>query len=160
MKISVFDDHDHARCIACSIETAEARAASEGLRLTPTRRRVLEILLEEHRALGAYDILERLNAEGKRAQPPTAYRALEFLTRAGLAHRVERLNGYVACTAPESPHAPVFMICRKCRAVAEAASDAAGAAIAATADAVDFSLEACVIEVEGLCGECARQGAV
>ncbi len=47
--------------------------------MTPVRRRVLEILLEKHRAMGAYDVLDRLAAEGFGNQPPVAYRALDFL---------------------------------------------------------------------------------
>jgi hypothetical protein len=58
---------------------AEALSRDKGLRLTPVRRRTLEILLEAHRALGAYDVLNRLSAEGYGNQPPVSYRALEFL---------------------------------------------------------------------------------
>ena len=45
----------------------EARLTAAGQRLTPVRRRTLQILLETHRALGAYDVLERLAAEGQDA---------------------------------------------------------------------------------------------
>ena len=58
---------------------------------------VLEILLESHRAMGAYEVLERLAAEGFGKQPPVAYRALDFLVEHGLALRVRRLNAYAAC---------------------------------------------------------------
>ena len=49
------------------------------LQLTPARRKVLELLLQEHRALGAYDILDLLREAGFNSQPPVAYRALDFL---------------------------------------------------------------------------------
>lgn len=156
--MSGFDVHDHKHCITRSLSAAEARAASEGLRLTKIRRRVLEILLEEHRALGAYDILARLQAEGHAGQPPVAYRALDFLTKAGFAHRIERLNAYIACTTPEAPHAPVFMICRKCDVVAEAGSQLAGQGIAQTAQAAGFAIEAIAIEAEGICTSCVAAG--
>jgi hypothetical protein len=65
-------------------------AVARGVRLTPVRRRVLEILLEEHKAMGAYDVLTRLAAEGFGNQPPVAYRALEFLEDQGFAHRIRR----------------------------------------------------------------------
>ena len=94
---------------------------TKGVRLTPVRRRVLEILLEEHRALGAYDVLQRLAAEGFGNQPPVAYRALDFLVEQGLAHRIRRLNAFTACMHPGEAHAPAFLICRACDAVAEAA---------------------------------------
>ena len=73
-----FSSHNHARCIAGSVATVEAACAAQKLQLTPVRRRVLEILLQEHRALGAYEILDRLRERGLRA-PPQVYRALERL---------------------------------------------------------------------------------
>lgn len=151
--------HDHDACIARSIKAAEEMARTQGLRFTDTRRRVLEILLEEHRAMGAYEILDRLKAEGRAAQPPTAYRALEFLTDHGLAHRIERLNAFVACSTPDSPHNPIFMICRSCDAVSEAGSSAAGAEIATAAGHAGFAITTCAIEAEGLCRDCAKDGA-
>ncbi|AMY67832.1 zinc ABC transporter ATP-binding protein ZnuC [Frigidibacter mobilis] len=115
-----FEHHDHAHCADDTMARAEAVAAARGARLTPVRRRVLEILLEAHRAMGAYEVLDRLAAEGFGNQPPVAYRALEFLVEHGLAHRVRRLNAFAACMHPGQDHSPVFLICRSCDAVAEA----------------------------------------
>lgn len=85
---TAFERHDHGACADAAMARATDLAATRGLRLTPVRRRVLEILLERHRALGAYEVLERLAAEGLGKQPPVAYRALEFLVENGLAHRI------------------------------------------------------------------------
>ncbi|MCE8459274.1 transcriptional repressor, partial [Rhodovulum sulfidophilum] len=60
----VFSAHDHAACRQATLERAEEIVAAEGLRLTPVRRRTLEILLESHQALGAYEVLDRLVASG------------------------------------------------------------------------------------------------
>ncbi|MBF9034454.1 transcriptional repressor [Rhodobacterales bacterium HKCCE2091] len=154
-----FERHDHKRCVATALAEAEARATAEGLRLTPVRRRVLELLLEDHRAQGAYDILARLQAEGLGAQPPVAYRALDFLTKNGFAHRIERLNAYVACTEGAGEHAPMFMICKGCERVGEIGETAAGAGLKAEAAAAGFAVERQVIEAEGLCPDCAGTGA-
>jgi Fur family zinc uptake transcriptional regulator len=96
-----FAEHDHRHCRQALLEELVRTARARGLRLTPVRVRVLEILSEAHRAMGAYEILERLAAEGLGAQPPVAYRALDFLIAAGFVHKVERLNAYVACCHPE-----------------------------------------------------------
>lgn len=156
MSNSGFAAHDHSACIAEGLSNAEKRAAEENLRLTPARRRVLEILLEEHRALGAYDILARLKSEGMSAQPPMVYRALEFLIENRLAHRVERLNAFVACTQPCGPHAPIIMICRNCDAVAETGSRAAREQVQLAAHDTGFQVDLCAIEAEGLCQNCAE----
>ena len=147
-----FGRHDHAACIVSALAAAEARAAARGLQFTPVRRRVLEILLESHRAMGAYDILARLSAEGLGAQPPVAYRALSFLVDQGLAHRVERLNAFVACAHPGVAHDPAFMICRACRKVAEA--EAAPGGPFGVGAAGGFRIEQTVVEAEGLCPAC------
>lgn len=122
-----FDAHDHHSCIADTLDAAEARCAKSGLQFTPVRRRALEILATEHRAMGAYDLLDHLRAEGLGSQPPVAYRALDFLVKHGFAHKIERLNAFVACCHPDTDHSPAFLICRHCDAVAEIrARDARG----------------------------------
>lgn len=149
-----FAKHDHAHCTADALARAEAVTAASGARLTPVRRRVLEILLEEHRALGAYDVLARLASEGFGNQPPVAYRALEFLVDQGLAHRIQRLNAFTACTHPGEAHAPAFLICSRCQSVAEAAAAEARAALDAAAAALGFVIDRSTIEALGLCPAC------
>jgi Fur family zinc uptake transcriptional regulator len=123
-----FDRHDHRACVREAICAAEAACAAAGERLTPLRRRTLEILLESHSALGAYDVLARLEAEGFGSKPPVAYRALGFLVDQGFAHRIEGLSAFVACARPGAAHEPSFLVCRACRRVAEEAAAPARAA--------------------------------
>ena len=149
-----FRNHDHAACRAAALTQARRVCRDRGARLTPTRQRVLELLLESHAALGAYDLLSRLKAEGLGAQPPVAYRALDFLVGHGFAHRIEKLNAYVACAHPGLPHAPAFMICRDCGAVAETPEDTVTDTLAAIARKMGFALEHAVVEAEGLCPGC------
>ncbi|MEO0915505.1 MAG: transcriptional repressor [Pseudomonadota bacterium] len=135
---------------------AEERCANEGLRFTPVRRKVLELLLREHRAIGAYALLDLLREAGFPSQPPVAYRALDFLSEHGFAHKIERLNAFVACAHPGANHSPAFMICRKCDAVAEAFSAPAKGALGAAARAAGFQIERTVVEAEGICPACAE----
>jgi len=149
-----FAAHDHTHCAHDALERAEALTKASGARMTPVRRRVLEILLEEHKALGAYDVLARLAVEGFGNQPPVAYRALEFLVEQGLAHRIQRLNAFTACTHPGQDHAPAFLICRLCHMVAEAEATAARTALDAEAARAGFQVERPTIEALGLCPNC------
>ena len=155
-----FAPHDHARCADDVLALAEARMVKGGQRMTPVRRRTLQILLEAHRALGAYDVLERLAAEGYGNQPPVAYRALEFLEENGLAHRIRRLNAFTACMHPGEIHAPAFLICRVCNAVAAAPGVAVGLALAKAAGALGFTVERATVEALGLCPGCRTSGGV
>lgn len=149
-----FTPHDHGTCVATALQAAEAYCAQEGLRLTQVRRKVLEILLEEHRAMGAYTVLDRLSAEGFGSQPPVAYRALDFLVANGFVHKIARLNAFVACAHPGADHAPAFMICRSCDSVAEAAAEVPTNGLAAVAAQTGFVIEQTVIEAEGICPGC------
>jgi Fur family zinc uptake transcriptional regulator len=151
---AAFSAHDHAHCAGDVLAQAEAMVAEGGLRLTPVRRRVLEILLEAHRALGAYDVLNRLAAEGFGNQPPVVYRALDFLVEHGLAHRIQRLNAFAACMHPGQTHAPVFLICRTCHLVAEADGGAVSVALKGAAAATGFVVERSTVEALGLCPAC------
>ena len=65
-----FAEHDPARCRETLLDRLAAAARERGLRLTPARRRVLELLSEAHRAMGAYELLDRLRDEGLGSQPP------------------------------------------------------------------------------------------
>jgi len=154
-----FEKHDHTACIVDMITVAEAYCVANKLQFTPTRRRVLEFLLEDHRALGAYDVLDRLVKEGHGSQPPVAYRALDFLVKHGFVHKIERLNAYIACAYPHEKHSPAFMICRLCGSVAEASSAPAKKLLGQAAHDVGFRIERTVVEAEGLCPKCIPEGA-
>lgn len=149
-----FSDHKHTDCVITVLRTAEAICAERKLRMTPVRRRVLEILLEQHRAVGAYDVLERLRAEGLGSQPPVAYRALDFWVSAGLVHKIQNLNAFVACAHPADGHDPIFMICRGCGHVAESTASGKGSAAERAASAAGFRIEETVREIMGLCPSC------
>lgn len=149
-----FTKHEHGACIAGTMAQAERHCLDHGLRLTPSRRRVLEILLENHKALGAYEILDRLKQEGRAAQPPVAYRALDFLTKNGLVHKVERLNAYIACAKPCETHYPAFMICRVCESVAESTAMPSQGALGLAARDAGFHIEQTVVEALGVCPTC------
>ncbi|MEM9756151.1 MAG: Fur family transcriptional regulator [Pseudomonadota bacterium] len=152
-----FEVHDHAACVEQSLAQADATCAALSLRLTPVRRKVLEVLLQEHKALGAYAILGVLAEAGFGSQPPVAYRALDFLVEHGFVHKIERLNAFVACADPGNSHSPAFLICRVCDAVAEAHSAPSKGALGAAARAVGFQIERTVVEAEGICPACQQK---
>ena len=151
---AAFAAHNHQDCCGDVMAAADRLVGEAGLRLTPVRRRTLEILLEEHRAVGAYQVLERLATDGFGAQPPVAYRALEFLVENGLAHRIRRLNAFMACMHPGEAHAPAFFICSECDCVAEAPGAGVGEALDAAAGLIGFRVERMNIEAVGICPNC------
>jgi len=155
---NVFGKHNHRQCKTNGMNEARAFCLGEGLRLTPVRERVLEILLESHKALGAYDILDRLKADGLGGQPPVVYRALEFLVEHGFVHKLERLNAFTACNHPDLGHQPMFLICRDCKQVAETPLGRLGRHIDQGAAAMGFEVQSHVVEVMGRCPTCQQTG--
>ncbi len=153
---TAFRMHDHDSCSDTVLDRAEALSVEAGIRMTRVRRRTLEILLEEHRALGAYEVLERLAADGFGSQPPVAYRALEFLVQNGFAHRIRRLNAFIACMQPGESHAPAFFICDECGAVAEAPEEDVRGALDKAAARLGFRIARVNVEVLGTCPACAE----
>ena len=149
-----FKHHDHSSCISGGVAAVAQTCADEGLQFTPGRKRVLEISLEGHRAIGAYEILDILREEGMGSQPPVAYRALDFLVKYGFAHKIERLNAFIACSHPGDAHAAAFLICRSCDAVAETVTAQAGGRLGKAAEETGFTIERTVLEAEGVCPNC------
>ena len=131
---------------------AEQRCEAAEQRLTPPRRRVLELLLEAGQPVKAYDLIAAYGQSGVPAKPPTVYRALEFLSQQGFAHRIESLNAYVACRRGEEGHAAAFLICDCCGATREIAS--AANPIQALGEAAGYALTGVTIEAHGLCADC------
>jgi Fur family zinc uptake transcriptional regulator len=146
--------HDHADCVELAIETAEQLCRQRGLRFTALRRRVLELVWDSHKPIGAYDILEALAEASTSVAPPTVYRALEFLIEAGLVHRLDSLNAFIGCPDPADSHAGQFLICTQCRTVTELSDSEIEQLIARKAAAGGFSAIRQMLEIEGLCNVC------
>jgi Fur family zinc uptake transcriptional regulator len=147
-------DHDHSHCQTQALNSAQQQCKKQGLRLTKIRQQVLEIVWSSHNPIGAYDVLQKLQESGHKPAPPTAYRALEFLVSAHLVHRIESLNAYIGCPAPESIHQCQFYICKECGHIAEVNSSAVSDALAAEAESLGFVSRQPVIEVFGVCKGC------
>ena len=150
--------HDHDHCVSHALAEADSLCARQGVRLTALRKRVLELVWQSHKPLGAYDILAVLSEhDGRRAAPPTVYRALDFLLENGLVHRIASLNAFIGCVHPGELHQGQFLICKACHAAIELELPAISQSIVAGATAVGFAVESQTVEVVGLCAGC--QGA-
>ena len=145
--------HRHARCLRQALSRAESSCAERGLRLTPLRRRVLELVWKSHEPVKAYDLLQTLSAEKKGAAPPTVYRALDFLRGEGFVHRIESLNAYIGCGEPGHCHTQ-FLICNRCGTVAELDDSEIGSLIDRKASRLGFEIRHQTLEVQGLCTPC------
>ncbi|WP_435103236.1 Fur family transcriptional regulator [Arhodomonas sp. AD133] len=151
-------DHDHGDCVADALARAERLSRERGVRLTPQRRRVLELVWQSHRPAKAYDLIQALSSAQRPVAPPTVYRALDFLIAEGLVHRLESRNAFVGCAAPERRHAGQFLICTGCEAVAELNDPEVDRLLCERAADLGFRLRHQTVELAGLCPQCTAAG--
>ena len=134
---------------------AEKLCAAKGLRFTPLRRRVLELVWSGS-PVGAYALLDQLRDEDLGSAPPTIYRALDFLIENGLIHRIERMNAFIGCSHPGETHRGFFLICGQCGNAEELESASVADTIAASASRRGFAARDMTLEVTGTCADCRR----
>ena len=128
--------------------------------LTRNQGLVLGALNHSDAPLSAYDILDRLRAEGLRA-PLQVYRALDKLVERGLAHRLESLNAFVAC-ADEHCHRKgliAFAICEGCGKVDEFADATIEERLGHWTQTKGFKVERMTMEIRGKCQSCLQAAA-
>lgn len=115
---------------------------------------VLNVLASNPRIMTAYEILNQLHAYGVNA-PLTVYRALDALQAQGKVHRIESLNGFIACNACHNqPHTSCFILCSKCDASEEIDDPRINHVISEWCDNLQFALSKQTIEITGLCSQC------
>jgi Fur family zinc uptake transcriptional regulator len=147
--------HNHARCSADALRKAENLCVARGVRLTDTRREVLNQVWQSHVPVGAYDILAKLNKRGGKTAPMAVYRALEFLMDQGLVHRIASLNAYIGCAhMEEDSHAAQFLICKNCGTAAELESAPLTRALKQAVTERGFTMRSQIVEISGLCPHC------
>jgi Fur family transcriptional regulator, zinc uptake regulator len=148
--------HDHDRCLSEAMQRARRAFENQGMKLTPLRQAVFGEIAASHRAIGAYEVLDRLAARGDRLAPISVYRAIDALVAAGIVHRFESRNAFFAChTGHEALHRQLVLACETCGLVAEVDGGQVFAAIDRSANAAAFATKAAVVEVWGLCANCA-----
>jgi Fur family zinc uptake transcriptional regulator len=150
--------HDHAPCLADARARAETLFAAKGIRLTHLRRQVFEEIAGSHDAVGAYDILERLQRKtGERMAPISVYRALDVLLEAGVVHRLESQNAFFACHVPHAgSREHLALVCDGCGRVAEVEGGSVHRAIGIAMRSAGFEGRRTVVEIVGSCSVCRR----
>lgn len=148
--------HVHRHDGAAFVRVVAAACEARGLRLTPLRLRVLEMIAASDKPVKAYDLLDRLKDERAGAAPPTIYRALDFLLENGFIHKLESINAYVSCHHPEEAHQVPFLICDVCASAVEICDDGVAALLSAQAREHGFRPRAQTLEVHGVCAGCAK----
>ncbi|MDP3332706.1 MAG: transcriptional repressor [Methylococcaceae bacterium] len=150
-------EHDHQQCVSKALGTAEQLCMLRGVQLTPIRHQVLELIWDSHKAVKAYELLDRIRPLQQAAKPATIYRALDFLIEQGLVHRVESLNAFVGCRCSGQQHEQLLLICKQCQEVEERSAADVMKTLAQEAEQAGFIIHSKAIEIHGICAKCASK---
>ena len=152
------DPKHHVHDAPGFVAAVERACRERGLRLTPIRSCVLELIAQAGKPVKAYELLDWVR-EGKGVgadAPPTVYRALDFLMANGFVHKLESVNAFVACHHPDSAqHSVPFLICDRCHSAVELEDRDIVRQLENRARELGFKPQAQTLEVHGLCAECA-----
>ncbi|MCY0964944.1 Fur family transcriptional regulator [Parathalassolituus penaei] len=154
MSQNVYEPHNHSACVRHAIQEAQALCEEKGARLTRVRLRVLELIWQSHKPVGAYELLPLLAQEGFNSAPPTVYRALDFLLELGLIHRLSTINAYVGCNRPHGSHPVCFFICNCCGRAQELENDKLRAMTRQVEALLGVTVEQQMTELSGVCPAC------
>jgi len=134
-----------------------------GRRLTPQRRRVLDLFerIGEGSHLSAEEVHQRLLREQERVSLATVYRTLRLLSSMALLQELELPEGgrrfELAGDAHRDHH---HLVCVRCGRTEEFESAVVLAPGLEAASAQGFRLLECVLNVRALCPPCAADGQV
>jgi len=123
--------------------------------MTQNETLVYHLLCQADRPLSAYNILDALRDKGIRA-PLQVYRALAKLVERGAVHRIESVNGFVACQLHDCgcSEVSIFMLCTQCGRADEFTDASIDKILQALGDDRKFQTAHKVIEITGLCADC------
>lgn len=136
-------------------EHAIGQLRDAGIRLTPQRAMVLDVVYHSEGHLTADEVYEQVRAQSPYVDLSTVYRNLMFLRQQGLIGEL-RLEGQPArFEAVRSGHEHHHALCTRCACMVEVeAADLAGLE-ATLLDKYGFHLEPVHLTLPGLCQACA-----
>ncbi len=133
------------------------RLREHRLKVTPRRRAVINLFLQERRYFSPFEVWNSLKAEFSRIGLPTIYRILEELRNIGILTKIERESNrqlcYFLCPVPSTIHHHHF-VCRKCKRVEPVEfCDFSGTA-RFIEEKLNGKVEKHFVQIEGVCSQC------
>ena len=134
------------------------RFRSRGLRWTPQRRTVVEVLAGTRGHVTGAELVERCRERDPQTIPSTVYRTLDALEELELVRHGHGPDGREEYhVGPEAPHGHLY--CSACGGSWEIAAPQAQTIVRAFRAARDFEVDLSHVTVVGLCANCRRAAA-
>jgi Fur family transcriptional regulator, ferric uptake regulator len=131
---------------------------SRGLRWTPQRRLILEVLSETEGHITGSEVVERCRTRDPETTPSTVYRTLDVLEELGYvshSHSAAGREEYHVLPGEDHGH----LQCRLCGATQELAPDVATGIVGPIERRHGFVIDVGHLTISGVCADCARTGA-
>lgn len=141
---------------------AEIICFRRGVKLTPKRKIILNLLLTAPTPPSAYEIADMYRQQTQQNMPVmSVYRILNFLMQVNLVHKLSVSNKFIVCNhiscADDEHGSTQFLICDNCESIREIQLDKN--LINALRESVDenqFQLKNPQLEMHGLCKGCQK----
>lgn len=138
------------------LAAARATLTAADEQWTGMREAVFAELSQHDVPASAYDIAENLSrSRGRRVAANSVYRILDLFVRTNLANRIESANAYLVNTHPGCRHDCIFLICDDCGKATHLDDDRVTGALRAAGHDAGFADVRPVVELRGLCEDCA-----
>ncbi len=149
--------HAHQEHAGAELVDAARQALEEkGERWTGMRAEVFEELAQHTAPVSAYDIADNLSARrGSRVAANSVYRILDLFVRNNLVNRIESANAFLVNTHPGCRHDCIFLICDDCGQASHIDDDSVTGALRAAGRAAGYSDVKPMVELRGVCSNCA-----
>ena len=155
---NLIHNEDYTRKVLPFLKPEYFQDRSERLVFTEIRQKIFEIIIKYKKPIKAYEILDVFTeVTGKRAHPPTIYRAIDFLIENGFIHKLNSINSYVGCFHPKVHKECYFLICKICNIYQECCDKNLTDNIFKTANKRDFIVSNTTLEIEGHCHGCIQK---
>jgi Fur family ferric uptake transcriptional regulator len=136
-----------ALTMSCAITLKE-----KGLKLTPQRRLILDIIHDARVHLTAEEILDYVQSRAPGVNKSTIYRTLELLEELGCVYKSELDNKFIYHHAEEGHHH--HLVCQSCGKSIECAEGLFQPVEDAIRDKYSFKADFRHVVVSGLCRDC------
>lgn len=137
--------------------TVRERLHDHGLRWTPQRRALIEVLAGTDGHVTGAELVERCRAVDPATIPSTVYRTLDVLEEIGFvshSHTADGREQFHVLPVVEHGH----LECRRCHVSWEIPADEAAELVAALERSRGFSVDLSHLSILGLCASCLAAG--
>jgi Fur family ferric uptake transcriptional regulator len=140
---------------ALELETVRARLHDRGLRWTPQRRSLIEVLRTAEGHITGAELVDRCRALDPETTPSTVYRTLDVLEDLGLVRHGHGADGREEFhVLPTTDHGHLH--CERCGGAWEIGADEAAALVGALHASRGFAVDLSHVTIVGRCRACSE----